>query len=242
MSSRGFTLIELMVVVMIAVVVTVLGYMSISSRMRVARLEEAAQVLTSDLTYTRSAAMLKGCRSRIILCPDRTCLGISGAVANVDTDRFYAIMRQSSEMGTGPCESAAAVPAADDGFTNWDFDRRPSGLPQGVRFVDVYTAGLNVQNWDTAATSAAGNSLYFRTDGSFVAPATAQMLVPGSTLNHTILFQVTLDDCNPALESEDCPAYFIGIPAAGGTARFAKCSAGTRLAGTDPSLVCFATP
>lgn len=261
----AFTLIELMIVLVIAIVLSAIGYINITSRLKTARLEEAAQTLVSDLSYARSAAMLKGCPTRFIFCNDRTCSPGAGTavVSGVNSDnravigtnatpsvpaRYYAIQRfsQADPSGTSSmCYNSAAIPSASDGYAYWDFDRRPQAIPQGVSFFPIYTSGgLADQTdwkWDQLSSAAAGNAIWFNSSGDLTSAAmTDTANVVGSAVDYRIVFQIGLDTCTPT-NTDDCIAYLISIPANGGTAKFTKCESntGNRSRGTTRSNRCF---
>lgn len=256
----GFTLIELMVVVAIALIVTILGFISLTSRTKLASLEQSAQQLASDLTYSRSAAMLKGCPSRIVFCPNATCTAAAAStIDNISLNNsatygagsaawtFYAILRQSSTVATNPCYNSNAIPIASDGWTNWDYDRRPQKIPTGIRFnVSTYSGATAIEpdqsDWSDPTSAQAANSIYFRTDGVLQMPGVEAMNVTGSSLSHRIVFQTSLDHCDPDNSSEDCAAFLVGIPRDGGVARFLKCNHRARSAlgnaSSQPSQDC----
>lgn len=254
-NERAFTLIELLVVVFIGLIVTVLGFVSLTSRMRVAALEQAAQSLVSDLSYARSAAMLKGCPTRFILCADKACTDTDVEVEAASPHRilasatdspapFYAILRYSQSDTADPvCYNENAVPAAGaagDGFDQWDFDRRPQAIPRGVALTGFYgaSAGAGVfdtgGDWDVSVAGVGNNSIWFESDGDLNTPVVANALVSGSAVTYQMVFQVTLDNCSPATNS-DCLGYLVSIPRNGGTAQMTRCNLGVSRSGAGGS-------
>lgn len=262
---NAFTLIELMVVMAIVVILTVVGYINISSRILTSRLESAVQTLASDLTYARSAAMLKGCPVRFIFCADKQCTNstvnsgtpngarvITGTTAAnaIVPARFYAIQRYSQAIDPNSpegCYNAAAVNATgtpSDGFNYWDYDRRPVEIPLGTGLVPIYggsgTGPPDQTDWISTSGGAAANSLWFNRSGDLRFGVVEFANVVGTSVSYRIVFQLTMDNCTPAT-SGDCAAYLISIPANGGTATYTKCNSGTaRSTGSaTPSNTCW---
>lgn len=247
----------------IAVILTVIGYVNIGSRMRTSRLDQAVQTISADLTYARSAAMLKGCPTRIIFCTNKACSDtnvsaaspVSGGGALISNSvgttaaRFYAIQRYSqavNALSSEGCYNEAAVNALGDGFDYWDFDRRPVELPLGVGFVPIYGSDNDdvpdQSDWSSTTSSAAGNSLWFNRSGVAQLNSVENANVAGSSTTYRIMFQVTLDNCEVTGSTDaDCLAYLVSMPPDGGTATFTKCNFGaSRVAGTSvPSNNCF---
>ncbi|MGA0162992.1 MAG: pilus assembly FimT family protein, partial [Bdellovibrionota bacterium] len=159
--EKAYTLIELMIVVAIIGAVAAIGAISISSRIQSSRLETAAMSLSADLAYARSAALFKGCHTRIIFCADAKC---STKVSNVTSATHYAILRRAQYTdpaadcyidGTDPSPSTSH-------FDDWDYDKTPKPLPSGVQFSDIYSdAAVSVADWDSVTDSEAEDSVYF---------------------------------------------------------------------------------
>ena len=235
-TRSAFTLVELMIVMTIAIILSVIGYVNITSRLRVSRLEDAVQTMVSDLSYGRSAAMLKGCSTRFIFCNDRLCADqalatdfssrrVTAELPPYAPARYYAILRRSqADNPAESCFSATAVNAAGDGFDFWDFDRRPQSIPVGVSFFGIYPSAnlLDQTDWNLTTSPAADNSIWFNSSGDLTtAGLTDTANVAGSAANYRIAFQLGLDDCSAA--DDDCTGYLVSIPPNGGTAKFTKC-------------------
>jgi len=241
-TRSAFTLVELMIVMTIAIILSVIGYVNITSRLRVSRLENAVQTMVSDLSYGRSAAMLKGCSTRFIFCNDRLCADkalatdssrrVTALSPPKAPARYYAILRRSQASNPAEsCFSATAVNAVaggltvtGDGFDFWDFDRRPQSIPVGVSFFGIYPSAnlLDQTDWNFTISPAADNSIWFNSSGDLTtAGLTDTANVAGSAANYRIAFQLGLDDCSAA--DDDCTGYLVSIPPNGGTAKFTKC-------------------
>lgn len=226
---RGFTLTELMITVAIIVIMSVVAGVNINSRLKLGRLEEAVQTLTSDLNYARSAAMFKGCPIRFIFCMDSLCqTKVTGTgettseklVGTTSTAaRYYAILRRSQAGDTsGTCYNASAV--TTDGFAQWDFDRRPQLLPSGVAFRNIYTNPdqINDDDWSDSASTVAANSLWF--DSEFGREQGNPVQNPNTAVSgELVAFQLVLDNCTDA----DCPGFFVTITTAG-VVSYKKCT------------------
>jgi len=252
---KGFTLVELMVTVAIIVILSVVAGVSINSRIQVARLESAAQQLVSDLSYARSAAMFKGCSTRLIFCNTKACTSspagpvvvasvtaTNGATTVVGSGTtpslYYAILRNSSTDTVTPhtCSSSTAVPNTSDGYAEWDFDRRPQQISQGLAFQHFYSPGFGYQkDWWQSSDPDSLNSIWFTVSlGEATIPLAA--LTFGNALSgDPIIMQVQFDSCVPAT-ADDCPAYLITM-GSGGNVQMVKCAPGARTA--DDSDFCF---
>lgn len=242
---RGFTLIELMVVVAIIAIIGVVGGITLSSRMATSRLEGAARSLAADLAYARTAALFKGCHMRFILCRDARCTdrvltervnGYLGTDAGLA--RYYAILRRAQYTDVSqPCYFEGTDPSsgADGFYDQWDFDRKPQALPQGVAFSAIYTGeggSLDVSDWSDTSSSEAGNSLYFHASPNALTP----MVFPVEYSNMPdnlgrAVFQLGLEDCSPTNPSDDCTAYIISMTS-GGEVSVIQCEPGVREDGT----------
>lgn len=198
--------------------------------------------MVSDLRYARSAAMFKNCPVRVVFCNDRDCNSRSVSAINSASGnflgsgstpaRFYAMIRESQRAdssGATPCYNSAASTA--DGWTYWDFDRRPQSIPTGVVFSPIYTnLAATTADWAVTTDALAANSIYFsQSAGQLNVPVTNGTATNGDT----ITFQLSLQSCNPNSSSADCLAYLITV-GAGGAVNMVKCSPGGRSAdGTD---------
>lgn len=69
MDSRGFTIIELMVVVAIIGIITGIGFVSLNKQLPHYRLNSAVRDLVSDLRWARSVAITSGERVSLLLDP-----------------------------------------------------------------------------------------------------------------------------------------------------------------------------
>lgn len=261
----GFTLVELMVVVTIALIVTVLGVVSMSSRVGVANLEEAAQSLASDVSYARTAALFKGCPTQIIICADAKCQGLAkskigdGYIGEAgENARYYAILRKTQYVDSDDdCYSPNVDP--DDGragivYNRMDFDRRPQALPSGVAFTAIYASvageamgaslSANFIDWDDESSDEARNSLWFPTS---ISDSDANIQLANIPVNDSvwrqntsgdpiyILFQLQLDNCDASDADDDCAAYFITMDESG-EAGIQRCDPGSR---TSHGNTCF---
>lgn len=245
-SNDGFTLIELMVVVGIVMVLSAIGFVSISARIKTSRLESAVQGVVSDLSYARTTAMLKGCPTRFIFCQDSTCTNPTSMAVSNDriaysgaSARFYGLLRMSQATDANAiCFNSNAI--TSDAWANWDLDKKAVGLPSGVSFFGIYPSSGPAQgNWTSFSSSEATNSIYFETDGDLRVPLTDTTAnAVGSSMAYRVVFQLGFDDCDPT--DEDCLGYLVGIPANGGTAKFFRCDAsGPRGSGTAYSNKCW---
>lgn len=224
-SSQAFTLVELIIVIAIVALVSVVGGLNIASRMQIARLENAASQIVSDMNYARSAAMLKGCPTRIIFCTAKDCAGAPQTLtANTEglieltgeIARYYGILRMFQDTDeTDICwddDSVGPVNAIDiavDGFTWWDHDRRPQSIPPGLGFKAIYFGSPNniVSLADESSSNAAlvaSGFMFQEEGGDYVGVSTMGTTSSGAQ----ILFQVQEDDCVAATD-DDCVAYFI---------------------------------
>lgn len=250
-ASRGFTLIELIIVILIIGVVSGITYVGLSSRSSVASLERAVQTLAADVAYARSAAVMKRCQTRFILCADSSCTNAAAGLGAVEP-RFYAILRRSHNDNLQSCSNPNLVPAANDGYANWDFDMAPKPLPRDVSFDAIYEgtdAWMDMTDWLTldGSVAAVQNSLYFPTSPSAALPSpgdadgdstgTRSRLVATPILQSrvagddgSILFQLALGDC-----VDDCPNYWVVLMDSGETV-VRRCNPGAR---GDESDTCF---
>ena len=250
MRKRGFTLIELMIVVAIIAIASALSFVKISSRMQVSRLESFAQTLASDLDYARSAAMLKGCPIRIVFCQDANCSSSSGASINVSGGEsgvvglsgtpatHYAFLRMSQGDSNVMCFNANRV--TTDGFAAWDFDRRPQPIPLGVVIRAVYlsTSGApSAVNWSNTTSADANQSIWFDSQGRLTVPLSAT--ISSTTVPHQVVFQASLGNCDVGSADSDCLGFIIATPQTSGQARLVRCELGVRGSGSGPSNVCF---
>lgn len=69
MDNRGFTMIELMVIVAIVGIMTVIGFVSLNSQLPHYRLNSAVRDLVSDLRWARSLAITSGEKVSLLLDP-----------------------------------------------------------------------------------------------------------------------------------------------------------------------------
>lgn len=242
-----------MVVVAIIAVLSVAGGITLNSRLAASRLESAAGTLASDLRAARSSAMFKGCPTRFIVCADKTCSTTAGTGRNVTTQssssgnylgtsagpaQYYGVLRMSqSTDSAATCYNTNAVGTSLDGYTYWDFDRRPQTIPRGVVITPVYSSAGSVPdhagNWSTSTDPAATNSIWFSSSsGTLTAP------VNTASNGDSIVFQVSLEGCDPKSSTSDCVAYFVTV-GSGGVVNTVKCSPGARASGTNNSDVCF---
>lgn len=244
-----------MIVVAIIAIISVVGGVSLTSRLAVSRLEEAVQTLASDVSYARSAALFKGCPTRIILCQDASCVtkatgttSLSSGVIGSGTEpaRYYAVLRRTQYTSSAQnCFSSGSDPDAGDAraFTQWDYDRKPQALPRGVAFSPIYTNQVvNTIDWSSVSTTDAGNSIWFPTSISDTTASLEGVVnIPvdsSSVLDSTgrsILFQLQLDSCDASNVDDDCRGYFVTIDESGETA-VKGCTAGSRSNNPD---VCF---
>ncbi len=200
----GFTLIEIMIVIVIAAVITTVGTISIASRWQASRLESAAEEMVSAISSARTSALYKNCPTRIIFCADQACFQRDVTVGTDDSGdyievngapaRFYAVLRLAyygSDNEDRPCYFQGTDPNEASGTNNlisgWDFESKPISIPNEVRVeASLYGASeleqMNESEWDVAPTSAesgtssaeAINSLWFPTSSSGL-PASANM-------------------------------------------------------------------
>jgi prepilin-type N-terminal cleavage/methylation domain-containing protein len=243
-TKKAFTLVELIIVVLIIGIVGALSYAGLSSRSQVANLEKAVQVLAADVSYARSAAVMKRCQTRFILCMDSLCTDLAG---DGEDPRFYAILRRShgDQASLQSCFNPNAVALADDGFEFWDFDLSPKAIPRGVSFEDVYVGTwLDSSDWLIVENEEpVENSLWFPTSPSATLPAPVadpdgrSRLVASPITNSraegngSILFQMGLTECD-----EDCPLYWVLLMDSGET-QVRRCN-NTGAAGADASNDC----
>jgi len=247
---RGFTLIELMIVVAIIAIASALSFVKISSRMQVSRLESFAQTLASDLDYARSAAMLKGCPIRIVFCQDANCSTRSSASVDVSGGQsgvvglsgtpatHYAFLRMSQGDPNVMCFNSNRV--ATDGFAAWDFDRRPQPIPLGVVIRSIYTSTNSVPSgadWSDTTSVDASQSIWFDSQGRLTLPLNAP--ISSTTITHKVVFQASLGNCNVGNADSDCLGFIIATPETSGQARLVRCQLGSRPSGASPSNVCF---
>lgn len=251
--SSAFTLTELMIVVAIIAIISVVGGISLTSRLAVSRLEGAVQTLASDVSYARSAALFKGCPTRIILCEDASCVTkatsttSSGVIGSgTEPARYYAVLRRTQYASSAQnCYSSGSDSDAGDAraFAEWDYDRKPQALPRGVAFSPIYTNQvLNTSDWSSISSVEAGNSIWFPTsisDTTASLQGVVNIPVDSSSVldsaSRSILFQLQLDSCDASNADDDCRGYFVTIDESGETA-VRGCTAGTR---TNTSDICF---
>jgi prepilin-type N-terminal cleavage/methylation domain-containing protein len=206
--ERGFTIIELIVVMVIVAVVTTLGVISIASRWRTSKLESAAQQMLSTLSAARTASIYKNCPTRIIFCADAACSSAQARNASLLSDasgpyiavdgvpaRFYAVLRMAYygvNNNQRSCWFAGADPSPGL-MHGWDFDSKPAALPLEVRVQPIYSNldQFNEEPWmadaavpldDSGRTSnAAINSLWFPSSADgLTASATMRPQVPAN--------------------------------------------------------------
>jgi|GEM_PF-6059278 len=254
-NNQAFTLTELMIVVAIITIVSVIGAITLNSRMHVSRLEDAAQTLASDLAYARSAALFKGCPTRIILCTDRNCSSSGRAVkqrggsggkpefigsSSDDPANYYATLREAQYSdGNGDCYvSSGSDPdgGAPNGYNYMDFDRRPQAIPSGIVFNPIYSGTnqvINYSDWSSTSSSEASNSLWFPTSISDSNANDSLANIPVDTPQDSksayVVFQLSLDSCDSTDPHGDCVAYFVTMDTSGETG-IRRCTPGSRTA------------
>jgi len=218
--AMAFTLMELMIVVAIMGVVAVIGGISISSRIKSSRLETAAMSLAADLAYARSAALFKGCHTRIILCLDSKC---GTKTANPPVARYYAILRRAQYSNSAEsCYGGVTGPT--DGYADWDFDKPPRPLPSGVKLYRPsgfynFASTISHANWSDIGSDEASRSLYFHSSpyaiNAIHIPLRASVVPMADSNRGRPVFQMGLDDCAPG--ASGCTGYIISISEAGET-------------------------
>jgi len=244
-----------MVVVAIVAIITVLGVVSLNSRMKVSRLEEAAQALAADLSYAKTAALFKGCPTRVIFCIERNCTDSGRTVSTITAGaeaigsgstlaRYFAILRKVQYTDSnGSCYSSDGGGDPDGGatayFDNWDFDRKPQELPIGIALTPVYSGSDAVpdySDWVSEASAEAGNSLWFP---SSITDADANLdfanipVDDGLAANGaSVVFQVRMDDCDPTDPDADCAGFLVVMDSSGETS-IRPCNPGGRANSTD---------
>lgn len=173
----GFTLVELIVVMVLAVVVTTLAVISVSSRLRTSTLESSAQELASAIATARTTALYKKCPTRIIFCADAACTDYAASTATDDSGSyiavggapaaFMAIVRmayygaahsQRSCYFPGATDPSPAL-LADSGDSAWDFERKPIRIPQDLRITPIYIPEvLTTTTWTVSSPTDSGRS------------------------------------------------------------------------------------
>lgn len=214
--EKAYTLIELMIVVAIIGVVAAIGAISISSRIQSSRLETAAMSLSADLAYARSAALFKGCHTRIVFCEDAKC---ATKVSDVTSATHYAILRKAQYTDpTEDCYIDGIDPSPSSShFANWDYDKTPKALPSGVKFVGIYSEdAVSVADWSAVTDSDAAASIYFHSS-PYAVNAIHIPLEGGISMLDTTrgspAFQVGLEDCS--LGTTGCTGYVVSISDSG---------------------------
>lgn len=153
----GFTLTELMITVAIVAIVSVVGAITVNSRLQTARLEEAALTVAADLSYARTAAIFKNCLTRFVFCQDNLCSNFGSDTnlsngtgesvsfetgADAEPARFYAIVRKSqyTEAGEECFNPGGTDPDVGSGseLVAFDYDRKPQRIGRGVAFEFIY--------------------------------------------------------------------------------------------------------
>lgn len=248
--QSGFTLVELMVVLALAIILATVGAISMNSRVSISRVESAAERIASDLAYARKAALFKGCPTRVILCGDPNCqqTGVADGANNVigvggEPARFYGILRLSQDdtLGNAICPNPDWVPEDADGFIHWDFDRKPQQISRGAGVTAIYNGAGGVMDSSNdfvpgEGDAAEATSLWFPTTFE----ATPNVPVDDGTMSADfdsaqIYFQIQLDDCEPDDADSDCLGILVGLTQ-GGEARVVPCDAGGR---TDATETCY---
>jgi len=229
---------ELMIVVVIIAIISVIGGISINSRLRVSRIEDAALTLASDVSYARTSALFKGCPTRFVLCEDRLCEssdieGLSNS-SNLDDARYYAILRLSQYTDSSADCFVSGSTDPDSGLNAlnaFDFDRKPQSIPNGIKFSRIYGGGstnFNQQMWTNydKGSPEASNSLWFpssiddtdvNADIVNIPDADPDTNMVDASGGNYILFQLQFDDCDPATPDSDCLAYFVIMDKSGET-------------------------
>src|SRR5690606_34979766 len=101
-----------------------------------------------------------------------------------------------------------AVPAAQDGFDQWDFDQKPRAISRGVRVAAIYADSANqipnTSDWSDSTSAQAGDSIWFPSNPT---AATGMVNIPLDATDadgNRIMFQLSPDDCDPSVVGEDC--------------------------------------
>lgn len=167
--SRGFTLIELMVVISVAAIMAMIGVPALQGTLNDFRQRGAAALLVSDLNLARAEAIKRN--SRVLMCVRNT----AGTGCGTSTNWLTGWVICTDSDASGGCDSATSSnpnplvvrPALDANLT--------------LSVTDAAAAALSVVRFNANATQGAGNSTAtFGLSGSWTGATTNTITVAGT--------------------------------------------------------------
>jgi type IV fimbrial biogenesis protein FimT len=166
---RGFTLIELMVVISIAAIMAMIGVPALQGTLNDFRQRGAASLLVSDLNLARAEAIKRN--SRVLMCVRNTAGTGCGTSSNWLTG--WVICTDSDASGV--CDTGTAS------SPNPLVVRSPLDAVLTLSVTDAAAAAVSVIRFNANATQGGGSSaIAFRLSGTWTSPTTDTITVAGT--------------------------------------------------------------
>ncbi len=166
---RGFTLVELMVVIAIAAIMAMIGVPALQGTLNDFRQRGAAALLVSDLNQARAEAIKRN--SRVLMCVRNT----AGTACGTSTNWLTGWVICTDSDANGGCDTATA---ADP---NPLVVRPPLDAALTLSVTDAAGAAQAVVRFNANSTQGAGNSTAtFRLGGSWTGATSNAITVAGT--------------------------------------------------------------